>query len=108
MTACKRCGERARTWICAKCRKEERRTEPAYPTVTWGVNPIEPVITINKTQLTDTQARTLRVALSSFESWLHEHPKGYGGDAHGVAMVRAYKERLAEISELVYGKGTRK
>lgn len=60
----------------------------------------EPRITVNGTALTEGQAMTLRVALSSF--LLQLKMEGLGKDEHGVAMTRAYMARGSEITVLMH------
>jgi len=59
----------------------------------------EPRITINGTELTTSQAMTLRVALVSFLFDLAED--GLGKDEHGVNMTYAYQKRGGEVQELM-------
>ena len=58
----------------------------------------EPSITINGTPLTEAQAMTVRVALSSFALDLEE---GLGDDEHGQKMSAGYKARLGEIFKMI-------
>jgi len=55
----------------------------------------EPYIVINGAPLTEGQAMTLRVALSSFVMDLQDN--GMGDDEHGKRMKEAYLARAAEI-----------
>lgn len=57
----------------------------------------EPEIIINGVKLTDAQAMTVRVAVSSFSPEC-------GDDGHGAAMERAYNDRLNEIYRIMFGK----
>lgn len=61
---------------------------------------IEPKITINGTELSEGQAMSLRVAATAYFQEL-EDPDSFGTDKHGRAMVRAYRERLAEILKMI-------
>ena len=56
----------------------------------------EPTISVNGTQLTNSQAMTVRVALGAFLIDLAD-ADALGDDEHGRAMTRGYKARLAEI-----------
>ena len=60
----------------------------------------EPRITIDGIVLTNGQAMTVRVALSSFLFDLRDRTS-LGTDEHGLAMTAAYKARLVEIFKLI-------
>lgn len=53
-------------------------------------------ITIGDNCLTEAQSMTVRVAVTSFQ-WEMADIDALGDDDEGRAMVRAYRERLAEI-----------
>lgn len=57
-------------------------------------------ITINGVPLGEGQAMTVRVAIESLASSLDD---GLGDDEHGRAMVAAYRARIAELRELMFG-----
>jgi len=57
----------------------------------------EPEIIINGVRLTDAQAMAIRVAISSFDP-------DCGDDEHGLAMRKAYVDRLNEVFRIMTGK----
>ena len=57
----------------------------------------EPEIIINGKPLTNAQAMTVRVAVSSFEP-------DCGDDGHGAAMAKAYAERANEVFRIMMGR----
>ena len=57
----------------------------------------EPEITINGVRLTNAQAMAVRVAVSSFDA-------DCGDDEHGIAMTKAYTDRLNEVFRIMLGK----
>ena len=63
----------------------------------------EPTITINSVPLTTAQAMTMRVALESFATDLHNH--GLGDDHHGTTMTHAYLAAIKAIRVLMQGQG---
>lgn len=58
-------------------------------------------IVINGHKLTNSQAMTLRVAISLFVSEMSE-PKALGDDEHGRFMTKAYFENVKEIEGLIF------
>lgn len=60
----------------------------------------EPHITINGQSLSEGQAMAVRVAISDFISDMAQ-PEALGGDEHGIAMAKAYQERLSEVLRLM-------
>ena len=60
----------------------------------------EPTITINGVPLVDGQAMTVRVAIESFASHLHED--GLGEDETGRAITKGYLARIDEIRGLIF------
>lgn len=60
----------------------------------------EPSIIINGIQLSEAQARCIRVAISHFKDDLKE--KGLGDDKLGKALTRGYLERLGEINAIIF------
>jgi hypothetical protein len=60
---------------------------------------MEPRIVINEVALTEAQACTVRVALSSFATSLSK--QGLGKDDLGIAIRDAYLARLSEIQQMI-------
>lgn len=61
---------------------------------------MEPEIIINGHKLTNAQAMTVRVAVSSFDPEC-------GDDETGIAMTKAYKEHANEVFRIMLGKSPR-
>ncbi len=59
----------------------------------------EPKITINGVELTEAQAMTVRVALTSFDFSLTDG--SLGDDQHGKEMIGLYRERLRELYKVM-------
>ncbi len=62
----------------------------------------EPIITINGQQLTNAQAMTVRVAITSFAADLVE--EGLGDDETGREIAQGYWDRLKELHLLIFTK----
>lgn len=61
----------------------------------------EPAIRINGTQCSNGMAMTIRVAVESFASSLHD--EGLGDDDHGKAMTEVYLDAIHKIRQAMYG-----
>lgn len=62
--------------------------------------PKEAHVVINGVTLTEAQSMAVRVAIESFDSGLRAD--GLGNDEMGVAMAKAYIERIEEIRSALY------
>ena len=62
--------------------------------------PKEAHVVINGVTLTEAQSMAVRVAIESFDSGLRTD--GLGKDEMGVAMAKAYMERIEEIRSALY------
>ena len=60
----------------------------------------EPAIVINGTTLSSGQSMTVRVALESFATDLHE--SGLGNDDRGKQMAKAYLANIDTIRQMMY------
>jgi hypothetical protein len=60
----------------------------------------EPIITINGTTLTEGQAMTLRVALTSFHAELWAH--GLGGDEIGRSIAEGYMKCCEAMFRMIF------
>lgn len=60
----------------------------------------EPTITINGQMLTKGQAMAVRVAITNFHDDMHKADT-LGKDEHGLAMTKAYRERLTEVITII-------
>jgi hypothetical protein len=60
----------------------------------------EPTITVNGVTLTEAEAISVRVAVSSFLGEM-QGPNPLGNDAHGIFMAAAYTRTLTEVERLM-------
>jgi hypothetical protein len=60
----------------------------------------DPVITINGRQLVEGQAIAVRVAITAFHQDCSD-PTHLGDDEHGRRMTEAYRDRLAEVLQII-------
>lgn len=60
----------------------------------------EPLIIVNETPLTRSQAMAVRVALTSYHDEMG-NPDFLGSDELGRQMTTAYRERLSEVFRLM-------
>jgi hypothetical protein len=61
----------------------------------------EPIITINGIILNTSQAMAVRVAITNFGEDLASDPDAFGTDDMGLALVKAYSERVAEVIRIM-------
>ncbi len=61
----------------------------------------EPTIIVNGHLLDRGQSMTIRVALNSFIQDLNASECPLGNDEHGRAMTKLYKERIAQIFQMM-------
>lgn len=82
--------------------QDERKNERIRKTIEWLSQPElkEPSITVNGTELTMSQAMTMRDALETFALTLEK--EGLGKDETGKNICKGYLARIDEIRKLIF------